>query len=178
VQGISTKRDNLTILSSAVSGGKEIVQKCVCILQSSCVNVHSIDGKDYVAALPFQVSASPCFPSVGLLSGCLLYCGGQVCIKCYCWWLLELFILVGEPAPVMKVWHWLWHWCNSGSSNSQIVRCGKVWVCQGGSLRSCAHQHNPSLKKRFRQLVLSQHDIQSSEIINTVNALSLLWLYL
>ena len=75
----------LFFLCSAVSGGKEIVQKCVCILQSSCVNVHSIDGKDYVAALPFQVSASPCFPSVGLLSGCLLYCGGQVCIKCYCW---------------------------------------------------------------------------------------------
>uniref|UniRef100_A0A8C3M1E7 Anaphase-promoting complex subunit 1 n=1 Tax=Chrysolophus pictus TaxID=9089 RepID=A0A8C3M1E7_CHRPC len=38
------------------SGGKEIVQKCVCILQSSCVNVHSIDGKDYIAALPFQVA--------------------------------------------------------------------------------------------------------------------------
>ncbi|XP_042671415.1 anaphase-promoting complex subunit 1 isoform X1 [Centrocercus urophasianus] len=39
-----------------VSGSKEIVQKCVCILQSSCVNVHSIDGKDYIAALPFQVA--------------------------------------------------------------------------------------------------------------------------
>uniref|UniRef100_A0A8C9G0Q5 Anaphase-promoting complex subunit 1 n=1 Tax=Pavo cristatus TaxID=9049 RepID=A0A8C9G0Q5_PAVCR len=46
----------LFFLYSAVSGGKEIVQKCVCILQSSCVNVHSIDGKDYIAALPFQVA--------------------------------------------------------------------------------------------------------------------------
>lgn len=46
---------------SAVSGSDEIVEKCICILQNSCINVHSIEGKDYIAALPFQVSASPFF---------------------------------------------------------------------------------------------------------------------
>uniref|UniRef100_A0A7M4F1M5 Anaphase-promoting complex subunit 1 n=1 Tax=Crocodylus porosus TaxID=8502 RepID=A0A7M4F1M5_CROPO len=34
----------------------EMVEKCICILQSSCINVHSIEGKDFVAALPFQVA--------------------------------------------------------------------------------------------------------------------------
>ncbi|XP_073096980.1 anaphase-promoting complex subunit 1 isoform X3 [Manis javanica] len=32
------------------------VEKCICILQSSCVNMHSIEGKDYIASLPFQVA--------------------------------------------------------------------------------------------------------------------------
>uniref|UniRef100_A0A452U3R7 Anaphase-promoting complex subunit 1 n=1 Tax=Ursus maritimus TaxID=29073 RepID=A0A452U3R7_URSMA len=32
------------------------VEKCICILQSSCINMHSIEGKDYIASLPFQVA--------------------------------------------------------------------------------------------------------------------------
>ncbi|XP_036606766.1 anaphase-promoting complex subunit 1 [Trichosurus vulpecula] len=32
------------------------VEKCICILQSSCINVHSMEGKDYIASLPFQVA--------------------------------------------------------------------------------------------------------------------------
>lgn len=51
----------LFFVCSAVSGSDEIVEKCICILQNSCINVHSIEGKDYIAALPFQVSASPFF---------------------------------------------------------------------------------------------------------------------
>ncbi|XP_035421289.1 anaphase-promoting complex subunit 1 isoform X2 [Cygnus atratus] len=39
-----------------VLGSDEIVEKCICILQNSCINVHSIEGKDYIAALPFQVA--------------------------------------------------------------------------------------------------------------------------
>ncbi|KAK2520245.1 Anapc1 [Columba guinea] len=39
-----------------VSSSDEIVEKCICILQNSCINVHSIEGKDYIAALPFQVA--------------------------------------------------------------------------------------------------------------------------
>ncbi|OWK53409.1 Anaphase-promoting complex subunit 1 [Lonchura striata] len=39
-----------------VSGNDEIVEKCICILQNSCINVHSMEGKDYIAALPFQVA--------------------------------------------------------------------------------------------------------------------------
>uniref|UniRef100_A0A8C0FJZ4 Anaphase-promoting complex subunit 1 n=1 Tax=Bubo bubo TaxID=30461 RepID=A0A8C0FJZ4_BUBBB len=35
---------------------KADVEKCICILQNSCINVHSIEGKDYIAALPFQVA--------------------------------------------------------------------------------------------------------------------------
>uniref|UniRef100_A0A8C5QUZ9 Anaphase-promoting complex subunit 1 n=1 Tax=Leptobrachium leishanense TaxID=445787 RepID=A0A8C5QUZ9_9ANUR len=31
------------------------VEKCVCILQGSCINVHNTEGKDYIAPLPFQV---------------------------------------------------------------------------------------------------------------------------
>ncbi|KAL7987272.1 hypothetical protein Chor_006191 [Crotalus horridus] len=34
----------------------QVVEKCICILQSSCINIHSIEGKDYTAALPFQVA--------------------------------------------------------------------------------------------------------------------------
>ncbi|XP_015271620.1 PREDICTED: anaphase-promoting complex subunit 1 [Gekko japonicus] len=37
-------------------GSSEIVEKCICILQSSCINIHSIEGKDYIASLPFQVA--------------------------------------------------------------------------------------------------------------------------
>ncbi|KAB1256698.1 Anaphase-promoting complex subunit 1 [Camelus dromedarius] len=32
------------------------VEKCICILQSSCINMHSLEGKDYIASLPFQVA--------------------------------------------------------------------------------------------------------------------------
>lgn len=53
-----------------VSGSDEVVEKCICILQNSCINVHSIEGKDYIAALPFQVSAA-CFLSTNGLVICL-----------------------------------------------------------------------------------------------------------
>ncbi|PIO35329.1 hypothetical protein AB205_0200760, partial [Aquarana catesbeiana] len=33
------------------------VEKCICILQNSCINVHNTEGKDYIAPLPFQVAA-------------------------------------------------------------------------------------------------------------------------
>uniref|UniRef100_A0A672TS66 Anaphase promoting complex subunit 1 n=1 Tax=Strigops habroptila TaxID=2489341 RepID=A0A672TS66_STRHB len=42
--------------SDKADGSGEIVEKCICILQNSCINVHSIEGKDYIAALPFQVA--------------------------------------------------------------------------------------------------------------------------
>uniref|UniRef100_A0A8C8SU53 Anaphase-promoting complex subunit 1 n=1 Tax=Pelusios castaneus TaxID=367368 RepID=A0A8C8SU53_9SAUR len=42
--------------SEKVDSNEEIVEKCICILQSSCINVHSIEGKDYIASLPFQVA--------------------------------------------------------------------------------------------------------------------------
>ncbi|EMP36562.1 Anaphase-promoting complex subunit 1 [Chelonia mydas] len=42
--------------SEKVDNSDEIVEKCICILQSSCINVHSIEGKDYIASLPFQVA--------------------------------------------------------------------------------------------------------------------------
>ncbi|XP_073401268.1 anaphase-promoting complex subunit 1-like isoform X2 [Dendrobates tinctorius] len=32
------------------------VEKCICILQRSCINVHNTEGKDYIAPLPFQVA--------------------------------------------------------------------------------------------------------------------------
>uniref|UniRef100_A0A452U4A4 Anaphase-promoting complex subunit 1 n=1 Tax=Ursus maritimus TaxID=29073 RepID=A0A452U4A4_URSMA len=35
---------------------KAYIEKCICILQSSCINMHSIEGKDYIASLPFQVA--------------------------------------------------------------------------------------------------------------------------
>uniref|UniRef100_A0A4W3J5N0 Anaphase promoting complex subunit 1 n=1 Tax=Callorhinchus milii TaxID=7868 RepID=A0A4W3J5N0_CALMI len=35
---------------------QEKQEKCVCIVQKSCVNVHTVDGKDYIAPLPFQVA--------------------------------------------------------------------------------------------------------------------------
>uniref|UniRef100_A0A6I8P4H6 Anaphase-promoting complex subunit 1 n=1 Tax=Ornithorhynchus anatinus TaxID=9258 RepID=A0A6I8P4H6_ORNAN len=41
---------------SEEANGNDEVEKCICILQSSCVNVHSIEGKDYIASLPFQVA--------------------------------------------------------------------------------------------------------------------------
>uniref|UniRef100_A0A8D2NR13 Anaphase-promoting complex subunit 1 n=1 Tax=Zosterops lateralis melanops TaxID=1220523 RepID=A0A8D2NR13_ZOSLA len=37
------------------------LEKCICILQNSCINVHSMEGKDYIAALPFQVSSALLF---------------------------------------------------------------------------------------------------------------------
>ncbi|XP_063048013.1 anaphase-promoting complex subunit 1 isoform X2 [Engraulis encrasicolus] len=36
---------------------KDIVEHAVCIAQGTCVNVHSVSGKDFIAPLPFQVSA-------------------------------------------------------------------------------------------------------------------------
>ncbi|XP_048864523.1 anaphase-promoting complex subunit 1 isoform X2 [Brienomyrus brachyistius] len=35
---------------------KEIVEQTVCIVQNTCVNVHSVTGKDFISPLPFQVS--------------------------------------------------------------------------------------------------------------------------
>ncbi|XP_060727920.1 anaphase-promoting complex subunit 1 isoform X2 [Tachysurus vachellii] len=35
---------------------KDTVEQSVCIVQSSCVNVHSVSGKDFISPLPFQVS--------------------------------------------------------------------------------------------------------------------------
>uniref|UniRef100_A0A8C5XAC6 Anaphase-promoting complex subunit 1 n=1 Tax=Malurus cyaneus samueli TaxID=2593467 RepID=A0A8C5XAC6_9PASS len=37
------------------------VEKCICILQNSCINIHSMEGKDYIAALPFQVTSALLF---------------------------------------------------------------------------------------------------------------------
>uniref|UniRef100_A0A8C2A3Z6 Anaphase-promoting complex subunit 1 n=1 Tax=Cyprinus carpio TaxID=7962 RepID=A0A8C2A3Z6_CYPCA len=34
---------------------KDVVEKTVCIVQSTCVNVHSMSGKDFISPLPFQV---------------------------------------------------------------------------------------------------------------------------
>uniref|UniRef100_A0A8D2MP82 Anaphase-promoting complex subunit 1 n=1 Tax=Zonotrichia albicollis TaxID=44394 RepID=A0A8D2MP82_ZONAL len=42
-------------------GDEETVEKCICILQNSCINVHSMEGKDYIAALPFQVTSATLF---------------------------------------------------------------------------------------------------------------------
>uniref|UniRef100_A0A8C4GN11 Anaphase-promoting complex subunit 1 n=1 Tax=Dicentrarchus labrax TaxID=13489 RepID=A0A8C4GN11_DICLA len=36
--------------------GTEEVEQTVCIVQSSCVNVHTVTGKDFISPLPFQVS--------------------------------------------------------------------------------------------------------------------------
>ncbi|TKS85950.1 Anaphase-promoting complex subunit 1 [Collichthys lucidus] len=35
---------------------EEEVEQTVCIIQSSCVNVHTVAGKDFISPLPFQVS--------------------------------------------------------------------------------------------------------------------------
>ncbi|KAE8280832.1 Anaphase-promoting complex subunit 1 [Larimichthys crocea] len=35
---------------------EEEVEQTVCIIQSSCVNVHTVTGKDFISPLPFQVS--------------------------------------------------------------------------------------------------------------------------
>jgi hypothetical protein len=47
---------------------QEILEKTVCIVQSSCVNVHSVTGKDFISPLPFQVSSSSL---IGMLLHCL-----------------------------------------------------------------------------------------------------------
>ncbi|XP_069035969.1 anaphase-promoting complex subunit 1 [Lepisosteus oculatus] len=36
---------------------QEVVEQTVCVVQRTCVNVHSITGKDFISPLPFQVSA-------------------------------------------------------------------------------------------------------------------------
>ncbi|XP_036429525.1 anaphase-promoting complex subunit 1 [Colossoma macropomum] len=35
---------------------KDIIEQSVCIVQSMCVNVHTVSGKDFISPLPFQVS--------------------------------------------------------------------------------------------------------------------------
>uniref|UniRef100_UPI00109F0F2A anaphase-promoting complex subunit 1-like n=1 Tax=Podarcis muralis TaxID=64176 RepID=UPI00109F0F2A len=42
--------------SDKTEDSTEVVEKCICILQSSCINIHSIEGKDHIASLPFQVA--------------------------------------------------------------------------------------------------------------------------
>ncbi|XP_035256642.1 anaphase-promoting complex subunit 1 isoform X2 [Anguilla anguilla] len=37
-------------------GEQDVVEQTVCIVQSTCVNVHSMSGKDFISPLPFQVS--------------------------------------------------------------------------------------------------------------------------
>lgn len=34
---------------------EEEVEQTVCIVQSTCINVHTVTGKDFIAPLPFQV---------------------------------------------------------------------------------------------------------------------------
>uniref|UniRef100_A0A8C1Q1R1 Anaphase-promoting complex subunit 1 n=1 Tax=Cyprinus carpio TaxID=7962 RepID=A0A8C1Q1R1_CYPCA len=49
---------NFTVPQSKKDGKiKDVVEKTVCIVQSTCVNVHSMSGKDFISPLPFQVSA-------------------------------------------------------------------------------------------------------------------------
>ncbi|XP_063774168.1 anaphase-promoting complex subunit 1 isoform X1 [Pseudophryne corroboree] len=49
---------DFTVLNdkSETDEGQDKVEKCICILQSSCINVHNTEGKDYIAPLPFQVA--------------------------------------------------------------------------------------------------------------------------
>ncbi|KAJ8250814.1 hypothetical protein COCON_G00227360 [Conger conger] len=37
-------------------GEPHVVERTVCIVQSTCVNVHTMSGKDFISPLPFQVS--------------------------------------------------------------------------------------------------------------------------
>ncbi|XP_030628160.1 anaphase-promoting complex subunit 1 [Chanos chanos] len=46
---------NFSVPSSKKDEG-EIVEQTVCIVQNTCVNVHSMSGKDFISPLPFQVS--------------------------------------------------------------------------------------------------------------------------
>lgn len=32
------------------------MEQTVCIVQSTCINVHTVTGKDFISPLPFQVS--------------------------------------------------------------------------------------------------------------------------
>ncbi|KAG8444074.1 hypothetical protein GDO86_009313 [Hymenochirus boettgeri] len=49
---------NFTISNekTEIDNDQDKVEKCICVLQSSCINVHNTDGKDYIAPLPFQVA--------------------------------------------------------------------------------------------------------------------------
>ncbi|KAM4693876.1 anaphase-promoting complex subunit 1 [Discoglossus pictus] len=49
---------DFTILTDRSENGNvpDKVEKCVCVLQSSCISVHNTEGKDYIAPLPFQVA--------------------------------------------------------------------------------------------------------------------------
>lgn len=64
------------------------VEKCICILQSSCMNMHSVDGKDYIASLPFQVNLSVLSLSVYSKKG-----GGE-----------EMAQGLRAPAALLKTW--------------------------------------------------------------------------
>lgn len=46
---------NLFICFSLWPPAKDVVEQTVCIVQSTCVNVHSMSGKDFISPLPFQV---------------------------------------------------------------------------------------------------------------------------
>ncbi|XP_066534503.1 anaphase-promoting complex subunit 1 isoform X2 [Hoplias malabaricus] len=46
---------NFTVPQSC-KNEKDIVEQSVCIVQSMCVNVHTMSGKDFISPLPFQVS--------------------------------------------------------------------------------------------------------------------------
>uniref|UniRef100_A0A672PRJ0 Anaphase-promoting complex subunit 1 n=1 Tax=Sinocyclocheilus grahami TaxID=75366 RepID=A0A672PRJ0_SINGR len=48
---------NFTVPQSKKNGENFIHICTVCIVQSTCVNVHSMSGKDFMSPLPFQVSA-------------------------------------------------------------------------------------------------------------------------
>ncbi|XP_034966996.2 anaphase-promoting complex subunit 1 isoform X4 [Zootoca vivipara] len=52
----SIPKDKSDKTEGLVADSTEVVEKCICILQSSCINIHSIEGKDHIASLPFQVA--------------------------------------------------------------------------------------------------------------------------
>ncbi|KAJ3609964.1 hypothetical protein NHX12_022058 [Muraenolepis orangiensis] len=47
---------NFTVPQSKKDASSGCLEQTVCILQSSCINVHSTTGKDFISPLPFQVS--------------------------------------------------------------------------------------------------------------------------
>uniref|UniRef100_A0A8C5E795 Anaphase-promoting complex subunit 1 n=1 Tax=Gouania willdenowi TaxID=441366 RepID=A0A8C5E795_GOUWI len=55
---------NFNVPHSKKKGTIEDVEQSVCIVQSSCVNVHSVTGKDFISPLPFQVRAVELLPTV------------------------------------------------------------------------------------------------------------------
>lgn len=61
-------KHNVSLSSSRTE--HDVEEQTVCIVQSTCVNVHSVSGKDFISPLPFQVrtwlSCSPAYSFVGL----------------------------------------------------------------------------------------------------------------